>query len=146
MRRHTYIYALFLLAAPLLTLAKDTSNGIRVTDAWVRASHPGQQVGAAYMNIFSEKNAALVKVDTPAAKRAEIHSMEMKESVMVMREVESVALPENAHISFAPGGYHIMLMDLKQALKAGEKVPLKLNFKLGNETIEMDVMANVRKN
>jgi copper(I)-binding protein len=146
MSRQTYIYAFFLLAAPLLALAKDTSDGIRVTEAWVRATHPGQLVGAAYMNIFSEKNAALVKVDTPVAKRAEIHSMEMKESVMVMREVESVALLENTHISFAPGGYHIMLMDLKQPLKAGEKIPLKLSIKRGTETIELDVMANVRKN
>jgi periplasmic copper chaperone A len=145
MSRYPYIYMLMLLVVASLALAKDNTDGIRVTDAWVRASHPGQQVGAAYMNIFSEKNAALVKVDTPAAKRAEIHSMEMKESVMVMREVETVALPENTHISFAPGGYHIMLMDLKQPLKAGEKVPLKLSIKRGTETIELEIQADVRK-
>ncbi|MGB8337267.1 MAG: copper chaperone PCu(A)C [Burkholderiales bacterium] len=143
MKRQTYIFALFLLISPLLALAAGPVEGIRVTDAWVRATHPGQLTGVAYMTITSDKAAKLVKVETSAAKRAEIHNMEMKESVMVMREVETLDLPEFHIVNLAPGGYHIMLMDLKQPLKPGEKVPLKLSIKRGAETLELDVQANV---
>jgi copper(I)-binding protein len=146
MKLHTYIYILTLLIASSSVLAKTPIEDIKVTDAWVRATHAGQQTGAAYMKIVSQKNAELVKVETPISKRAEMHIMEMKESVMVMREVDAISLPAANEILLAPGGYHIMLMNLKQPLNAGEKVPLKLSFKLGNETIEMDVQANVRKN
>lgn len=146
MKLLTYGYAVLVLLISLTAWAKEPVKDIAVSDAWVRATHTGQQTGAAYMKIISQKNAELVKVETPVAKRAEIHSMEMKESIMVMREVDSIALPAANEILLAPGGYHIMLMNLKQPLKVGEKVPIKLSFKLGNEMIEMDVEANVRKN
>lgn len=140
-----YLCALALVAASLWAWAKDAEKDIVVSDAWVRATHAGQQTGAAYMKIISKKNAALVKVETTVAKRAEMHSMEMKDSIMVMREVDSIALPAANEILLAPSGYHIMLMDLKQPLKAGEKTPLKLSFKIGDETIDMEVLADVRK-
>jgi periplasmic copper chaperone A len=146
MKHSTSIYAVCMLMLSMATWAKDPVKEIDVTDVWVRATHTGQQTGVAYMKIISQKNAELVKVETPVAKRAEMHNMEMKESVMVMREVDAIALPASNEILLAPGGYHIMLMNLKQPLKAGDKVPLKLSFKLGNETIAMDVLANVRKN
>jgi copper(I)-binding protein len=145
MKQHTYIYGVLLLMLSMAASGKDPVKEIDVTDAWVRATHAGQQTGVAYMKIISQKNAALVKVETPVAKRAEMHNMEMKESVMVMREVDAISLPASNEILLAPGGYHIMLMHLKQPLKAGDKVPLKLSFKLGKEIIEMDVQANVRK-
>jgi periplasmic copper chaperone A len=145
MNRSTLIGIIFLLLVPLHSLAKEHFDGIRVTNAWVRASYPGQQTGAVYMDIISEKNAALVKVETAVAKRAEMHNMEIKQSVMMMREVEAVDLPAYHIISFAPGSYHIMLMDLKQPLQVGDKVPLKLSIKRGSETIELNVEAQVRK-
>lgn len=145
MKLHTYIHTLALLIVSSTALAKNPIEDIKVTDAWVRATHPGQQTGAAYLTIKSEKAATLIKVETPAAKHAEIHSMEMKEGIMIMREMESLTLPENQDVLLAPGGNHIMLMNLKQPIKAGEKVPLKLSIKRGSETIELDVQAEVRK-
>jgi periplasmic copper chaperone A len=134
MKHSTSIYAVCMLMLSMATWAKDPVKEIDVTDVWVRATHTGQQTGVAYMKIISQKNAELVKVETPVAKRAEMHNM------------DAIALPASNEILLAPGGYHIMLMNLKQPLKAGDKVPLKLSFKLGNETIAMDVLANVRKN
>ena len=125
--------------------AKNNPADIQVTEAWVRATYPGQQVGAAYLKIKSDKDASLTKIESPAAKRAEIHTMQMKEGVMLMRELDSFSLPAGQTVQFSQGGHHIMLMNLKQALKAGEKIPLKLSVKRGGEIITLDVLADVRK-
>ncbi len=134
-----------LVATNVPAWAKTDTTGIEITDAWARATFPGQQMGAAYMKIKSDKPASLVKVETPSAKRAEIHTMYMKEGVMIMRELDSFDLPEGQTVQFSKGGHHIMLVDLKQALKAGDKVPLKLSIERGGETVTIEVMAEVRK-
>lgn len=142
----TYLAALVLLLAATVACTKKPAGAISVTDAWVRATHPGQQTGAAYLSINSATAASLIKVESPAAAHAEIHSMEMQDGIMLMREMDALVLPANQNVSLAPGGNHIMLMNLKQPMIAGEKVPLKLSIKRGDETIQMDVQADVRKN
>ncbi|MGB8857585.1 MAG: copper chaperone PCu(A)C [Burkholderiales bacterium] len=139
------IFAFFLLLASPFALARDLHLDVSVTDAWIRATHPGQQTGAVYMIIKSDKPAKLIKVETPAAKQAEIHSMEMKGGVMVMREMESLALPEKQDAALTPGGNHIMLMNLKRPFIAGEKIPLKLSFRRGSVTVQLEIQADVRK-
>ena len=97
-----------------------------VKDAWVRAPAPGQKVVGVYMEIVSRTNAALVAVASPLAARAELHRMALEDGVMKMRPLERIELPAGTAVKLAPGGLHVMLIDLKQPLQRGEKVPLTL--------------------
>lgn len=103
------------------------SAGVKVEQAWLRATVPGQEVAGAYLNITSAVNARLVGVSSPVAASAQLHSMSMKQGVMEMRELKDIALPKNKTVKLAPGGMHVMLFDLKQVLKPGEVIPLILD-------------------
>lgn len=102
---------------------------LKVSDAWARASAPGQKVGAAYMNLDSTTDLTLVKVESAAADGVEIHSMSMKNGIMRMRMLETLPVPAGQTTKLAPGGFHLMLFDLKHPLKAGDNVPFTLQFK-----------------
>ena len=111
------------------------TNGVNISDAWVRASAPGQSVGAAYMTLTSQQDSTLVYVETPVADAAEIHSMSMDNGVMKMRMLEELTLKAGTPEKLAPGGFHLMLMDLQKPLKAGESVNVRLCFKDKNGKI-----------
>ncbi len=103
---------------------------IRAEQAWARATAPQQKVGGAYVTLISPDDDLLVGVSSPVAGRAEVHEMRMDGNVMRMREVEGgLALPAGKVVALAPGGYHIMLMDLKQPLVAGQVIPMQLRFR-----------------
>jgi periplasmic copper chaperone A len=102
---------------------------VQITDAWARASAPGQSVGAAYMTITSPQDSTLVYVETPVADSTEIHSMSMDNGVMKMRMIDELPLTANTPKKLAPGGFHLMLMDLQKPLKVGESVDVRLCFK-----------------
>lgn len=99
-----------------------------VTQAWVRATVPGQPVGAAYMKISSSTDATLIKVETPVAKAVEFHNMRHENGVMQMRALGSVNIAAGTTVDLAPGGMHLMLTDLKKPLIAGETIQLKMTF------------------
>ena len=101
---------------------------IAVADAWVRGTVPGQMATGAFMQLTSSTDTMLVGVASPAAKVAEIHEMAMDGSVMKMRAIGKLALPAGKAVELKPGGYHLMLMELVQPLKAGDSVPLTLTF------------------
>jgi len=88
---------------------------ISVTDAWVRATMPGQPVGGAYMQIRSDADARLIGVSSSVVPRVEVHEMTMDGDMMRMREVKAVELPKGKTVSLEPGGFHIMLMNLKKS-------------------------------
>jgi copper(I)-binding protein len=115
----------FLICAGLAQAA----DPVVVSHAWARATAPGQDVGAAYMQLKSSSDLTLNKAESPAAESVEIHSMTMKDGVMEMRMLEKLALPAGKLVKLEPGGFHFMLFDLKRPLKAGEKVSLILYFK-----------------
>jgi periplasmic copper chaperone A len=102
---------------------------VKITDSWVRENAPGQSVGAAYMTLNSPQDSTLVYVETPAAGSVEIHSMQMENNVMKMRMLEELPLKAGKPEKLAPGGFHLMLLDLKAPLKAGENAAFKLCFK-----------------
>ena len=102
---------------------------VKITDSWVRESAPGQSVGAAYMTLNSPQDSTLVYVETPAAGSVEIHSMSMDDGVMKMRMLKELPLKAGKPEKLAPGGFHLMLFDLKTPLKAGENAVFKLSFK-----------------
>jgi periplasmic copper chaperone A len=102
---------------------------VKISDSWVRENAPGQSVGAAYMTLNSPQDSTLVYVETPAAGSVEIHSMSMENNVMKMRMLEELPLKAGKPEKLAPGGFHLMLLDLKAPLKAGENAAFKLCFK-----------------
>ena len=118
---------------------------VKVENVWMRATVPGQQVAGAYMDITSPENARLVGARSPAAGNMEIHFMRMNHGVMEMREVKTLPLPKGKTVKLAPGGFHLMLFDLKQPFKTGETVPIKLTIETANKKREtVEVTAQVR--
>lgn len=119
--------------------------GVSVDNAWMRATAPGQQVAGAYLDITSPADATLVGAQSPAAGSIEMHTMRMDNGVMEMREIKSLALPGNKTVKLAPGGVHLMLLDLRQPFKAGERVPIRLTFETARKKREtVEVTAQVR--
>jgi periplasmic copper chaperone A len=125
-RLFTCALACFWLAASSAAVAAEQ---VTVGNAWARATAPGQEVGAAYMDIKSATDATLTKVESPAADAVEIHMMSMKNGVMEMRMLETMPLPAGKVIKLEPGGFHLMLIDLKKPLKAGEDVAFTLHLR-----------------
>ncbi len=110
------------------------SDNLTVSQAWVRATVPGQEVSGAFMNLTSKTNARLIKAESPVAEIVEIHSMSMNNGVMQMREIKELELPAGKTVQLAPGGFHIMLINLSRQLKAGDSVPIKLTIKGAGNT------------
>lgn len=102
---------------------------VAISHAWARATAPGQDVGAAYMELKSTADSVLVGVTSDVTDSVEIHKMAMNKGVMEMRMLETLPLPAGKTIKLEPGGFHLMLFDLKKPLKAGTKVTLTLQIK-----------------
>ena len=101
-----------------------------VTDAWCRAAPVGALAGGCYLILTASADDRLVSVATPAAERAEIHSMDMTGGVMRMRQLkDGLALPAGKAVALKPGAEHVMIIGPKQTLAAGGAVPLTLTFK-----------------
>lgn len=118
-----------LIAALLLTGGALHAQTVEVSDAWVRTTVPGQKGTGAFMRITAKDNATLVGVASPVAGVAEVHEMKMDGDIMRMRAVPELALPAGKTVQLQPGGYHVMLMALKQPLAKDSQVPLTLRFK-----------------
>ena len=100
---------------------------ITVKDPWVRGTVAQQQATGAFMQILSTTGGKLVSVSTPSAGVVELHEMTMAGSTMQMRALPAgLDLPAGKAVDLKPGGYHMMLMDLKAPLKAGDTVALTL--------------------
>ncbi len=99
---------------------------LKVVDPWAKASVPGQSVGGVYMTLVARENLRLTGVRTTAAESAEVHQMKMEKGMMRMRAVPSLALPAGKAVKLQPGGYHVMLFDLKNSLVEGQKLKLEL--------------------
>ncbi|CAH0218395.1 copper(I)-binding protein [Pseudomonas frederiksbergensis] len=129
------------LGLSLIGMAWQVSAQTQVSDAWVRATVAGQHSTGAFMTLQADSDSKLLSVQSPVANTVQIHQSSMKDDVMSMSQVESVALPAGKPVSFDPHGYHIMLMDLTAQVKEGDKVPLTLtveNAKGEKETITVD--------
>ncbi|PTT96515.1 transporter [Pseudomonas sp. HMWF031] len=132
------------LGLSLIGMAWQVSAQTRVSDAWVRATVAGQPSTGAFMTLQADTDSQLLSVQSPVAKTVQIHQMSMKDDVMKMGQVESVALPAGKPVSLDPSGYHVMLMDLTAQVKEGSKVPLTLiveNAKGEKETINVEAEA-----
>ena len=112
---------------------------VTIEDAWVRPTVAGQDVGAAYMTLVSTQNASLVHAESNVTKSIEIHSMTMQNGVMKMRMLETLLLAANKPYKLEPGGFHLMLFDLKKPLTEGQQVEFELTFKSGDANSKQKV-------
>jgi hypothetical protein len=133
-----------LLLALLWSGAVQAQNVI-VKDAWIRGTVQGQNATGAFMELTGKSNARLVGGTTPLTKKAELHHMKVENGVMKMSPVAGIDVPAGKTIKLAPGGYHLMLMNLQKPLNAGDKVPLQLTFELADKKREIvDLSVEVR--
>jgi copper(I)-binding protein len=138
--------SLIALAALLAAASASAEITVQVQDAWVRATVPGQKSSGAFMQLTAPVDATLVGVRSRAAATVELHEMAMDENMtMKMRAVPAIALPAGQPVALKPGGYHVMLIDLKEQMHPGRKVPLTLVLKGKNGESELvDVEVPVR--
>jgi periplasmic copper chaperone A len=112
----------------LLLASGAFAQSVKIENAWARATVPGQKTGSVYVDLTSAADSALVAIGSPVAERAELHSMSMDGGVMRMRALPRIELPAGKTVKLAPGGMHVMLVGLKQPLKAGDKIPVTLSL------------------
>jgi copper(I)-binding protein len=135
----------FVVALCALFATGALAADVDVKSAWARGTVPAQQVGGVFMELTSKVGAVLVGVTTSVAEDAEVHEMRLEGGVMKMRPAPRLDLPAGQTVSLKPGGYHIMLMGLKQQLKAGETIPLTLKLERKDNKIDsVEVKAEVR--
>ncbi len=128
-RIRTAILSLTLLhSVTLLTSIEVFAQSIQVQEPWVRATVKGQQATGAFMKLTASSPMRLVQAQSPVAGLVEIHEMKMEKDVMKMSAVAGIDLPAGRAVDLKPGGYHVMLMQLKQDIKEGETVPITLVF------------------
>ena len=124
------------LTTPLLLAASlwagavqaQTTAPVAVDGAWARASVQGQKATGAFMRLTAPEATRLVRVESPVAGVSEVHEMKMEGDVMKMRALPGLDLPAGKAVELKPGGYHVMLMDLKAPLAKGASVSLTLVF------------------
>ena len=116
-----------LITTPSLALAADD---IKVNDAWVRAAPPGATVLAAYLTIHNKSagEQVLSGVSSSQFKSVEIHRTEIKDGVASMSAEPRITIPAQGTVTFAPNGYHLMLIGPRESLRVGDHVELSLQF------------------
>jgi copper(I)-binding protein len=116
-----------LLSALALMWAAGAAHAqVTVGDPWVRATVAQQKATGMFAQVTSAQGGKLVAASSPVAAVVEIHEMAMENNVMKMRAVPGLELPAGKAVDLKPGGYHVMLMGLKQQVKEGEVVPVTL--------------------
>jgi periplasmic copper chaperone A len=133
-----------LLAAP--ARADEVKAGdLVISQAWSRATPNGAKIGGGYLTIENKGAAAdrLIGVSAEVAGKVEVHEMAMNNGVMTMRPLDKgLAIDPGKTVKLAPGGYHLMMFDLKSPLKQGDKLPITLEFeKAGKVKVSLDVQG-----
>ncbi len=131
-----------LLAAP--ARAEEVKAGdLVITQAWSRATPGGAKVGGGYLTIENKGSTPdrLIGGSADVADKVQVHEMTMKNGVMTMRQLDKgLVIEPGKTVKLAPGGYHLMLLDLKSPLKQGDKLPVTLEFeKAGKVTLSFDI-------
>lgn len=136
---------LILTALTTLVLSAPALGQVNVAEPWVRGTVAQQKATGAFMKITAPSTSRLVQASSPVAGVVEIHEMAMVDNVMKMRAIAGLDLPAGKPVELKPGGYHVMLMDLKQQLKPGETVPITLVFEGADKKRDtLEIKAPVR--
>ncbi|MDQ2078229.1 copper chaperone PCu(A)C [Marinimicrobium sp. ABcell2] len=122
--------------------APKVTQGVAISEAKVRVPMPGRDLTAAYFHVHNQRDQErfLVSVSSPIAERAELHSHSEVDGMMRMRREDKVQIPAQGHQHFQPGGYHVMLLDLRRRPQTGESVELVLTFDDGSQ-LSVDAVA-----
>jgi protein SCO1 len=131
-------------AAFTVSSTEPDGDVVAIMNSWVREAHEKATVNAGYMTLLnaSDEEVTLLKVESDAYNKIEVHEMVVVDGLMEMREVEDLSIPANGQIRFEPGGKHLMLMGPKEHLKTGQKVDMTLLFKSGKkQTVSIQVAA-----
>lgn len=117
------------VALAAVTVFAAQAQTVEVKDAWARTTVPGQKASGAFMKLTAREGLRLVGASSPVAGVTEVHEMKMEGDIMRMRAVAGLDLPVGQTVELKPGGYHVMLLDLKTALRKDSSIPLTLVFK-----------------
>ena len=120
------------------------SNTIQISDAYARATSPGQVVGAGYLTIsnLANTNDRLLSASFTRVGQVQIHEMKMEGDRMMMRELNGLEIPAKGSAQLKPGGNHLMFMQLKEPFKEGEVLQVQLQFeKAGKVDIKLPIKA-----
>ncbi|TBU78607.1 hypothetical protein DNK06_03995 [Pseudomonas daroniae] len=135
-----------LLAASLLATAHEYDAGeLHIDHPWSREMPPVAPTAAAYFVVHNkgDQDDRLLAIETPVAGKAEIHEHAHVGGMMKMQQVPNVVIPAGGEVKFAPMGYHVMLFDLKQQARDGDRFPLTLTFeKAGQVQVEVAVQKD----
>jgi periplasmic copper chaperone A len=114
-----------------------------ITQAWARATPKGAKIGGGYLTIENKGTAPdrLIGGSADIAGSVQVHEMSTDGGVMKMHPLDkALAIEPGKTVKLAPGGYHLMVMDLKSPLKKGDKLPITLEFeKAGKVQVSLDV-------
>ncbi|GAD50230.1 hypothetical protein NT2_08_00170 [Caenibius tardaugens NBRC 16725] len=137
------VAAMFLATGGSLAAHSYTAGDLVIGHPWARETAPGQSAGGGFMTVTNKGAQAdrLLSGTSPAAKDVQIHSVNMDGGVMRMRPLpHGLPVPAGQTVALKPGGYHIMLLGLKQPLKQGSRVPVTLHFqRAGKVRVELAV-------
>ncbi len=135
----------FVLALAALAMAGAADAQVEAKNVWARSTVPGQMATGAFMTLNAKEPVRLVGAASPVAEVVEIHEMAMQGNVMRMRAIDALDVAPGRPVELRPGGYHVMLMDLKRTLKPGEKIPVELRFEnKDRKPFTLSVEAEVR--
>jgi periplasmic copper chaperone A len=143
----TLVSAVFLatLAAAPAQAQEVRAGDLSITQAWSRATPGGAKIGVGYLTIENKGSTPdrLTSASAEIAGKVEVHEMAMHNGVMTMRPLDDgLDIDPGKTVKLAPGGSHLMLVDLKNPLKQGDKVPLTLEFeRAGKVELSLDVQA-----
>ena len=148
MRTRSLIIASMLFAAlqPVIARADDVKAGdLVISQPWSRATPAGAKVASGYLTIANKGTTPdrLLGGSSDAAAKVDVHEMASNGGVMTMRALDDgLALPPGATMTLSPGGYHLMLNDIKKPLKQGDSLPVTLKFeKAGDVAVTFNVMG-----
>ena len=137
---------LFLLALAASAMATAACAQTTAADPWVRGTVAQQKATGLFVELTSVQGARLVSASSPVATAVEVHEMAMNGNVMTMRALpDGLPLPAGKPVALKPGGHHLMLLGLKQALKAGDTVTVMLVIEGADKKREtLEIKAPVR--
>jgi copper(I)-binding protein len=134
MKLHMFLAVAMVAAMPTM-LAKTAfaqaapDKTLEISKAWVRATPPKAHSAAVYLTVTDQGGPdRLIGASTPVAQSATLHESRTVNGVMQMRPVAGLPVTKDAPIALSPGGFHLMLMGLKDGLKLGQTFPVTLRF------------------
>ncbi len=129
-----FAFVMILSLFPIYASGQSTADMVDVVEPYARASLPGISISVAFMALKnnSGERRTLVAAESPVADTVEIHNHVMSNGMMKMRKVAGIDLNADDTRLLRPGGFHVMLIGLKQILKHGESFPLELIYRDGS--------------